>query len=148
MSDGNLPLTDLLISEIKPQNKQLKLFDGGGLFLLINPNGTKWWRFKYHFGRKEKLLSFGTYPDVSLSEARALGDNASQLLSRGLDPSAVRKEEKAREKAKPLGGQSLTLPSVRILMDGVIEIWKGHNVMRLDPDEAKFITGMLGKIVR
>jgi len=71
-----MPLTDTAIKKAKPEAKQRKLYDERGLFLLISPKGGKWWRFKYLFGGKEKLLSLGTYPDVSLKDARERRDEA------------------------------------------------------------------------
>ena len=65
-----MPLTDTAIRKAKPAGKIQRLFDGGGLYLEIAPNGGKWWRQKYRFLCKEKRLSHGTYPDVSLAEAR------------------------------------------------------------------------------
>ncbi len=65
-----MPLTDTAIRNIKPRPKPFKLSDEKGLFLHVMPHGGKWWRFKYRFDGKEKLLSFGVYPDVSLSKAR------------------------------------------------------------------------------
>ncbi|MDQ3959208.1 MAG: Arm DNA-binding domain-containing protein, partial [Pseudomonadota bacterium] len=59
-------LTDTAIRNAKPTEKPTRLFDGGGMYLLINPNGSRWWRLKYRFGGKEKLLSLGVYPEVSL----------------------------------------------------------------------------------
>ena len=71
-----MALTDTLIRNVKPGQKPQKLFDGGGLFLLIAPTGGKLWRLKYRFGGKEKLLALGVYPDVSLKKARELRDEA------------------------------------------------------------------------
>ncbi len=65
-----MPLTNIAVQKAKPKSKPTKLFDGGGLFLLIQPGGGKWWRYKYRFAGKEKLLALGSYPDVSLAEAR------------------------------------------------------------------------------
>jgi hypothetical protein len=65
-----MPLTDTAIRKAKPEAKQRKLSVERGLFLLISPKGGKWWRFKYQFDGKEKLLSLGTYPDTSLKDAR------------------------------------------------------------------------------
>lgn len=89
-----MPLSDTTIRNTKPQAKQTKLYDAGGLFLLIAPNGGKWWRLKYRFGGKEKLLSLGTYPQVSLKEARIKRDDAKKTLSNGSDPSSTRRKEK------------------------------------------------------
>ena len=65
-----MALTDAAVKGAKPQEKSAKLFDGGGLFLLVTPKGGKWWRLKFRVNGKEKGLSLGTYPDVSLKEAR------------------------------------------------------------------------------
>jgi hypothetical protein len=64
------PLTDTQLRSIKPAAKDIKLFDGGGLFLLVTTAGGKLWRFKYRFGGREKLLTFGAYPQISLADAR------------------------------------------------------------------------------
>lgn len=91
-----MPLTDTAIRNAKPDAKPSKLFDERGLFLLVTPEGGKWWRFRYRFGGKEKLLSLGTYPDVSLSSARKKRDEARTLLTDGLDPSEQRKAAKSK----------------------------------------------------
>ena len=70
------PLTDTKVRTIKPAGKPQKLFDGGGLFLLVTPTGGKLWRLKYRFGGIEKLLTVGTYPQTSLAEARQKRDEA------------------------------------------------------------------------
>jgi integrase len=89
------PLTDLQVSKAKSQAKQATLFDGGGLFLLVSPSGGKLWRFKYRFDGKAKLISFGTYPETTLSEARKKREVARKQLANGVDPGEVRKAEKA-----------------------------------------------------
>lgn len=86
-----MALTDAKAKNIKPTDKPQKLFDGGGLFLLVAPAGGKWWRLKYRFGGKEKLLSLGTYPQVPLSEARDKAIRARCLLADGIDPSTERR---------------------------------------------------------
>ncbi len=89
-----MSLTDTAIRKTKPEAKPRKLFDERGLFLLVSPNGSKWWRFKYRFDGKEKLLSLGVYPDVSLKDARERRDDARKLVANGVDPSENRKAEK------------------------------------------------------
>lgn len=89
------PLTDTKVRTTKPTEKPQKLFDGGGLFLLVTPTGGRLWRFKYRFGGSEKLLSIGTYPETSLAEARQRRDQASALLANGIDPSETKKAQKA-----------------------------------------------------
>jgi integrase len=89
-----MPLTDTGIRKAKPEAKPRKLFDERGLFLLVKPNGGKWWRFKYRFDGKEKQLSLGVYPDVSLKDARDRRDEARKLVANSIDPSEDRKAEK------------------------------------------------------
>ena len=95
-----MPLTDTAIKKAKPEAKQRKLYDQRGLFLLISPKGGKWWRFKYLFDGKEKLLSLGTYPDVSLKDARDRRDEARKQVAAGIDPGEHRKAKKAAKAAK------------------------------------------------
>lgn len=90
-----MPLTDTTIRTAKPGAKPTKLFDERGLFLLVAPAGGKWWRLKYRFEGKEKLLSLGTYPDVSLREARDRRDEARKQIADGIDPSHSRKAQKS-----------------------------------------------------
>lgn len=89
-----MALTDVAIRSAKPQSKTVKLFDGGGLYLELSHTGGKWWRWKYRFGGKEKRLSLGVYPTVSLKAARAKRDTARQQLAAGVDPGQARKAEK------------------------------------------------------
>ena len=86
-----MPLTDTAVRGVKPAAKPQKLFDGNGLFLFITPSGTKSWRLKYRFQGREKLLTLGTYPQLSLKEAREACIAAKKSLSSGTDPSAERK---------------------------------------------------------
>jgi integrase len=90
-----MPLTNTAIRNAKPGEKAKKMFDGGGLYLEVAPRGGKWWRLKYRFGGKEKRLSLGIYPDVSLKDARERRDEARKLLANEIDPSENRKAKKA-----------------------------------------------------
>ncbi len=92
-------MTDTAIRNAKVGDKQRKLGDKRGLFLLIHPNGSKYWRMKYRYARKEKVLSLGVYPDVSLKDARERRDEARKLLSNDVDPNNIKKQTKqlARE---------------------------------------------------
>ncbi len=85
-----MPLTDSAVRNAKPTEKTRKMFDGGGLYLEVTPRGGKWWRLKYRFGGKEKRISLGTYPDVSLKEARGGRTEARNHLKNGIDPSKYR----------------------------------------------------------
>jgi len=76
------------------------LFDGHGLFLLVKPNGGRYWRMQYRIGEKRKLLAFGVYPDVKLAEAREKQADARKLLRNGQDPAETRREQKRQVKAK------------------------------------------------
>ena len=89
-----MPLTDSAIRQAKPRDKSRKLYDSRGLYLEIAPRGTKAWRFKYRFAEKEKRISLGIYPEVSLKLARQRRDEARKLLAREIDPSAYRKARK------------------------------------------------------
>jgi hypothetical protein len=89
-----MSLTDTALRAVKPTDKQQKLFDGGGLFLLVAPSGTKSWRLKYRFQGKEKLITLGLYPLISLKEARERAAAAKKTLAGGKDPSAERKQGK------------------------------------------------------
>lgn len=89
-----MSLTDTAVRSAKPRSKATKLFDGGGLYLEVSPAGGKWWRWKYRFAGKEKRLSFGVYPDVSLKAARQKRDTARQQLAAGIDPGGARRAER------------------------------------------------------
>lgn len=82
-----MALSDLQIKAFRPSERPVKHSDGGGLHLLVSPTGSKLWRVSYRFGGKQKLLSLGAYPTVSLADARARRDEAKTLLKRNIDPS-------------------------------------------------------------
>lgn len=98
-------LTDVEVKAAKGGDKPKPLFDGKGLFLLVGPQklkpdgkpfpASKWWRFKYTYEGKSKLISFGVYPEISLADARKRRDDARQLLANGVDPAEVKKAKKA-----------------------------------------------------
>jgi integrase len=89
-----MPLSDVKIRNAKPTEKQVKLFDGDGLFLLVTPQGGKYFRLKYRYEGKEKLLALGTYPEISLADARQRREEARQQLAHSIDPGAVKKAKK------------------------------------------------------
>ena len=90
-----MALTDTAIKSAKPTDKPVKMTDGDGLYLLIHPNGGKWWRFDYRFDSKRKTLSMGVYPDVSLRDARNRRDAARKQIANGIDPGEHRKAHKS-----------------------------------------------------
>lgn len=90
-----MPLTNAKVRDAQPGEKQRKIFDEKGLHLVISPTGSKLWRLKYRFAGKEKTLSLGPWPEVSLTKARRDALSARTLLVDGIDPSAVKQERKA-----------------------------------------------------
>jgi len=83
-------LTTSIAGSAIPREKPYKLLDGNGLVLLIQPSGSKLWRQRYRFGGREKMLSLGIYPTISLRRARQRSHNARRLLESGIDPSVAR----------------------------------------------------------
>ena len=87
-------LSDATIRATKPTFKDVRLFDGHGLYLLIKPNDSRWWRLDYSINSKRKTLSLGTYPVTTLAEARKKAFELKKLVADGVDPSEVRKTTK------------------------------------------------------
>ncbi|EOG8083672.1 integrase arm-type DNA-binding domain-containing protein [Citrobacter sp. CK184] len=95
-----MALTDIKARSAKPQEKEYTLVDGDGMFLLIHPNGSKYWRFRFRFGGKQHLMAFGVYPETSLADARQKREEARKLVAAGIDPRQHKravKEEQAKE---------------------------------------------------
>lgn len=97
-----MALTDTALRNAKPKEKPYKLYDEKGLFLIVNPNGGMWWRFKYYLEGKEKTLSLGTYPEIKLKGARDKRDQAREQVANGIDPSNNRKAEKQAKAGETL----------------------------------------------
>lgn len=89
-----MPLTDTAVRQAKPAEKDFTLTDGSGLSLFIATNGTKSWHFRYSWHGKQPRMSLGTYPEITLKEARELRDQARALVAKGVDPRSQRREEK------------------------------------------------------
>ena len=89
-----MPLSATQVEKAKPQEKDYKLPDGNGLYLLVKTSGARYWRLKYRFTGKERLLAIGVYPDVSLKDARLAKDEARRQLAQGIDPSAEKQAHK------------------------------------------------------
>lgn len=123
-----MPLSDLACRNAKGKEKPYKLADGFGLFLLVNSNGSRWWRLKYRFAGKEKLLSFGVYPDVTLVDARRQREEARKMLMEGLDPALLRKNEKAKQ-----------LAAYANTFEAVARAWHTRNAGKWSPDHARRI---------
>ena len=89
-----MPLTDIAVRNAKPKSAPYKLADAEGMYLLVKPKGGKYWRFKYRYGKKEKVLALGVYPDVRLPDARKRRADAKSSLAENRDPGFERKSEK------------------------------------------------------
>lgn len=137
-----MSLTDVKVRNAKPKEKQYKLFDGDGLFLLVmppgkkTPNGSKCWRLKYRFGGKEKLLALGTYPEVSLSDARDRRTDARRLIAAAIDPGEARKAKKVVDSEKAAN-----------TFEVVAREWFGKNEPVWSPTHAVMVISRLEKDV-
>ena len=123
-----MKLTDPIIKAAKPRDKPYKLSDGDGLVLLIQPNGSRWWRYRYRFNSKEKLLSLGTYPDVTLKSARLLRVTFDDLLKQGIDPSRHRQEQRL---AKSLAAENS--------FESIARFWWSHWKDTKTPRHADYV---------
>ena len=117
-----MPLTDTAIRKAKPGTSPRRLSDERGLYLLLNPNGSLWWRWDYRHAGKRKTLSMGTYPDTSLRDARDKREAARKLLAGGADPGEQRKAEKA-------AGEEREANSFAV----IAEEWLARQVARMAP---------------
>jgi hypothetical protein len=104
-------LTDTRIRNAKPKAKAYKLSDGGGMYLLVTPDGGRYWRFDYRFAGKRRTLALGVYPIMTLSGARAGRDEARRLLTQDIDPNAAKKARKRATNAR--GGAWAALERAR-----------------------------------
>jgi integrase len=137
-----MPLTDVVTRNAKPRAKQYKLADSMGLYLLVRPDGARYWRFKYRFGGKERLLALGVYPEVSLGAARKKRDEARAKLRDGVDPGVERKAEKQRQR---IAAENTFEAVAREWIAKQKERWKpGHAKRVLESLEANLFPG-LGK---
>ncbi|AUC43347.1 Prophage CP4-57 integrase [Dickeya solani] len=122
-----MALTDIKVRTAKPSDKQYKLTDGSGMYLLVHPNGSKYWRLQYRFGGKQKMLALGVYPDVSLADARARRDEARKLLANGTDPGDKKKSDKIEQ------SEALTFKEVAIEWHATNKKWSqehSHRVLK------------------
>jgi hypothetical protein len=90
-------LNPTTIKAAKPDTKDKRLNDGEGLYLLIKPNGARWWRFDYTIDGKRKTLSLGVFPEIGLADARTKADQAREKVAQGINPSDLRKQDKAEK---------------------------------------------------
>lgn len=124
-----MALSDTKLRTLKATDKPYKVSDEKGLFLLVTPAGGKLWRLKYRIDSKEKLLSFGAYPDISLADARAARDEARKVIATGEDPSELRKAIKS-------GKQDDALNSFEVVAR---EWWQTHMKDKAESHKNKVI---------
>jgi hypothetical protein len=148
----NDALTDARITDAKSADKPRKLADGKGLYLFVTPAGGKLWRVQYRFEGKQKLLSFGKYPDVSLKEARKQRAHARNLLTLGIDPGIAHKEERAEARAaqrdaraKARDDEARRKGAARFLLDneGALSFRLGNRSLFLTPAETAELRAFL-----
>jgi integrase len=145
-----MALTDTEIRGAKPGEKPYKLYDREGLFLLINPRGSKLWRFKYVFQGKEKLMALGEYPLVKLAEARNRAFEARKILAAGIDPMAAKKAGKIAVRAQAEAEQRKATNNFKRVAEQWHQWWsKGvdaetaaYILRRLEADVFPFIGNM------
>ena len=89
-----MPITAIQVKEAKPSDKDYKISDSDGMYLLVKTNGRKYWRLDYRFARKRKTYAIGVFPPVSLKAARASRHDAKRALAEGVDPNQIKKERK------------------------------------------------------
>ncbi|BCH26730.1 tyrosine-type recombinase/integrase [Mesorhizobium sp. L-8-3] len=141
-----MALSDVKCRNARPASKLVKLSDGGGLQLWVQPTGSRLWRLAYRFGCKQKLLALGSYPLISLAEAREARDTAKRLLLRGIDPAQERKSQKASaedtfrsiaedyvDKLKKEGRADRTITKVKWLLDFAYPTFGDKSVREIDP---------------
>lgn len=138
-----MPLTTAAIERAMPgvtptgrsTSKPYKIGDSAGLYLQVAPSGGKWWRLKYRFGGREKGLSLGVYPVVSLIEARRTRDRYRALLKQGIDPG----EQLKMERAARLADEARQIAETRFVLDdkGALSFRLGKRCLSLTPDETR-----------
>ena len=123
-----MAITDKAARAAKPSEKPYKIFDGEGMYLLVQPDGGKYWRLKYRFAGKEKLLALGVYPEISLAEARQRRAKARGALADARDPSLERQTEKRNQK---LGTENAFEPVAREWHLKFKAQWSGEHAERI-----------------
>lgn len=131
-----MKLNDRQIKNAKPSSKIQKLSDGSGLSLVIKPTGGKYWQLNYRFNGKQKTLSIGVYPTVSLAEARAAREAAKKQLANGIDPSQAKQQAKAEQ-----------IAALANTFKNITYRWHGDNTHRWKPNHATRILNHLEKDV-
>ena len=142
-------LSDIQIRSAKPAERPVRLYDERGLYLEITTNGGRWWRFKYRYAGKEKLLSMGTYPDTGLKAARERRDRARALLEEGVDPGEARRAEKASRSEAVVNGFEAVAREWHATIH-LAQVSAGHaarTLIRLEQDVFPWLGGLpIGEI--
>ena len=128
------------IEALQPASKQYKYSVGGALYVLVKPNGSKYWRFKYYYNGKENSLSIGVFPYVSLKEAIAARDKAKQLLKDGVNPNEIKRQE-AKSRLKPNIGKAFFRMEVSI--NGELTIETYNKIVRLTQSQTESLRSFL-----
>jgi integrase len=131
-----IPLTDVQVRTAKPREKPYKLTDGGGMYLLVKPNGAKYWRMGYRFAGGEKLLAFGKYPDISLADARRQRSLAREKINAGVDPAQAKRINKINQENAHAN-----------TFEAVAREWHANKVESWQPRTAKNVLHRLEKDV-
>ena len=113
-------LKEFQVKNAEPGEKEYRLSDGGGLYLVVTPSGGKLWRWSYEFNGKEKLLSYGVYPAVTIAVAREEHEKARALKRQGIDPAAAQQAKKREEEEKK---QDSSMPTFNALTKEWLDTW-------------------------
>lgn len=141
----HVALTDTKIKTAKPRDKEYKLADGGGLFLLVHPNGSKYWRYKYRLDGAEKKGSLGVYPTMSLGDARKAHADALEIIKSGTSPVEAKRADAVAQKI----GRAKNRPFGEIAaewLDDQMKLGKAHNTTRLYAYGVKVLTAAFGNV--
>lgn len=137
-----MPITAIEIKKAQPREKPYKLSDGKGLFIMVNPTGSKYWRMSYRYGGKQKTLALGVYPEVSLADARHKCNEARKLLQNDIDPSDVKRAKKlAKTEAQENSFQALALE----WFEKQKPHWSSHHIERVNRMLHKELFPHIGK---
>jgi hypothetical protein len=113
-----MALTDTKVRSAKPEEKEYSLVDGDGMSLLVKPNGSKYWRFRFRFGGKQHLMAFGVYPEISLANARQKREEARKLVAAGIDPREHKRALKKSRRKRLLLSRRLPENGLRLTKNG------------------------------
>ena len=142
---ATMKLADEVVNDAKSKAKPYKMADGGGLYLLVQPHGSKLWRVKYRFGGKENTLSLGVYPKVTLADARDRKDEARAMLASGNDPTVTLHEAKLEAaQQKVVERMAIVPPSFYLsITDDALTIQTKNNRLTLTPEQTEAVRTFL-----